>query len=37
MNIDLDEVVGQNVSDEALELIAGGGAQMGPTASYCRN
>ena len=31
MNIELDEVVGQDVSDEALELLAGG-AQGGPTA-----
>ena len=27
MNIELDEVVVQDVSDEALELAAGGGAQ----------
>ena len=31
MNIELDEVVVQDVSDEALELAAGG-AQGGPTA-----
>ncbi len=30
MNIELDEVVVQDVSDEALELAAGG-AQRGPT------
>ena len=29
MNIELDEVVGQDVSDDALELAAGG-AQGGP-------
>ena len=37
MNIELDEVVGQDVSDEALELAAGG-AQVGATtglASAC--
>ena len=32
MNIELDEVVVQDVSDEALELAADG-AQGGPTAS----
>ena len=32
MNIELDEVVVQDVSDDALELAAGGGAQGGPTA-----
>ena len=31
MNIELDEVVPQDVSDDALELAAGG-AQGGPTA-----
>jgi hypothetical protein len=30
MNIELDEVVGQDVSDDALELAAGGRA-LGPT------
>ena len=29
MNIELDEVVGQDISDDALELAAGG-AQGGP-------
>ena len=29
MNIELDEVVVQDVSDDALELAAGGGAQGG--------
>ena len=33
MNIELDEVVPQDVSDDALELAAGG-AQGGPTV-YC--
>ena len=32
MNIELEEVVVQDVSDEALELAAGGGAQGGNTA-----
>ena len=32
MNIELDEVVGLDVSDDALELAAGG-AQGGPTAN----
>jgi hypothetical protein len=32
MNIELDEVVIQDVSDDALELAAGG-AQGGPTAT----
>jgi len=32
MNIELDEVVVQDVSDDALELAAGG-AQGGPTAT----
>jgi len=31
MNIELDEVVVQDISDDALELAAGG-AQVGPTA-----
>ena len=31
MNIELDEVVVLDVSDDALELAAGGGAQGGPT------
>ena len=30
MNIELDEVVVLDVSDDALELAAGGGAQGGP-------
>ncbi len=30
MNVELDEIVGLNVSDDALELAAGG-AQGGPT------
>ncbi len=34
MNIELDEVVGQDVSDDALELAAGG-AQGGPTVNIC--
>jgi hypothetical protein len=34
MNIELDEVVVQDVSDDALELAAGG-AQGGPTAKSC--
>ena len=34
MNIELDEVVGQDVSDEALELLAGG-AQGVPTNAPC--
>ena len=38
MNIELDEFVGQDVSDDALEMAAGG-AQGGPTnggyPSYC--
>ena len=35
MNIELEEVVVQDVSDEALELAAGG-AQGGPlTSSFC--
>ena len=33
MNIELDEVV-QDISDDALELAAGG-AQGGSTASFC--
>ena len=33
MNIELDEVVVQDVSDDALELAAGG-AQGGPTSGY---
>jgi hypothetical protein len=32
MNIELDEVVVQDVSDDALELAAG--AQQGPTLTY---
>ncbi len=38
MNIELDEVVVQDVSDESLELAAGG-AQGGPTSgwSHCLN
>ncbi len=34
MNIELDEVVVQDVSDDALELAAGG-AQGGPTRQWC--
>ena len=34
MNIELDEVVVQDVSDDALELAAGG-AQGGPTMNIC--
>ena len=34
MNIELDEVVPQDVSDDALELAAGG-AQGGPTTPSC--
>jgi hypothetical protein len=34
MNIELDEVVVQDVSDDALELAAGG-AQGGQTATGC--
>jgi hypothetical protein len=34
MNIELDEVVVQDVSDDALELAAGG-AQGGPTSATC--
>ena len=33
MNIELDEVVGLDVSDEALEMAAGG-AQGGPSQRY---
>ena len=36
MNIELDEVVVQDVSDDALELTAGG-AQGGPVPSASRN
>jgi hypothetical protein len=40
MNIELDEVVLQDVSDDALELAAGGASQGGrtgwtPTIAYC--
>lgn len=35
MNIELDEVVGQDVSDDALELAAGG-EQGGWTTQPCR-
>ena len=35
MNIELDEVVVQDVSDDALEQAAGG-AQGGPSATHCR-
>ena len=34
MNIELDEVAVQDVSDDALELAAGG-AQGGPTRQWC--
>ena len=38
MNIELEEVVVQDISDEALELAAGGaqgGLQHAPTYTYC--
>ena len=35
MNIELDEVVGQNVSDDELEMAAGG-AQGGQATTPCR-
>ena len=35
MNIELDEVVVQDVSDDALELAAGG-AQGGATVAWCK-
>ncbi len=37
MNIELDEVVVQDVSDESLELAAGGaqGGVLAPTAPQC--
>jgi hypothetical protein len=37
MNIELDEVVVQDVSDDALELAAGGaqGGATAPIATYC--
>ena len=31
MDIELEEVVGLDISDDALELAANGGAQGGPT------
>jgi hypothetical protein len=34
MNIELDEVVGQDVSDDALELAAGGAQAVGRTQFY---
>jgi hypothetical protein len=37
MNIELDEVVVQDVSDDALELAAGGAQMVGPYSTYnCR-
>lgn len=37
MNIELDEVVGQDVSDDALEQAAGGDLRLSPTrpSPYC--
>ena len=34
MNIELDEVVGLDVSDDALELAAGGQGKLDMTCSY---